>query len=77
MERRGKMNLIATRHMTKQIEKDDPECHVTGTRKYGPGDYAIDVVDTRTGTPFTIHNTEDWYTRVEESKFTQEHDCYE
>ena len=58
------MTLFEVRRLTRRIERGDPRCHITGTRRYGPGDYALDVTDTRTGTSFTLNSPADWEERV-------------
>jgi len=41
---------------------------VTGTRRYGPGAYALDCVDTVSGIPFVVNNPEDWEEREHEAQ---------
>lgn len=41
-----------------------PGMEVTGTRYYGRGSYALDVVDRRTGYTFVVNNRADWEERL-------------
>lgn len=59
------MTFKETQRLARQIERDDPRCHVTGTREYESGGYALDVTDTRTGIPFVINSPQDWNDRAE------------
>lgn len=51
--------------LSKQIERDDPQCTVTGLRHWGRGSYEIDAIDTRTGGRFVVRSAEDWRERRE------------
>ena len=58
------MNRRTSDRLASQIIHDDPQCQITGTRKYGDV-YELDVVDTRTGTAFVVRSPEDWEERKE------------
>ena len=53
------MNKREAERLARKIGRT-PGVQVTGMRKYGPGAYALDCVDTRSGYPFVIHNAENW-----------------
>jgi len=53
--------------LARRIERDAPDCSVTGSRRYGPGDYSLDVVDIRTGVPFEVTSPEAWQQRMQQS----------
>jgi len=62
------MNHREAQRLARRIEREDPRCHVTGTRRYEGSSYALDVVDTRTGIPFVVNSPEDWDDRVRAAK---------
>ena len=56
-----------TRKDARAISKDiDTLCNprITGLRRYGRGDWAIEAVDTITGYPFVIRSRDDWDERL-------------
>ena len=56
------MNKRTAERLARQIGRT-PGVQVTGIRRYGPGSYALECVDTRSGYPFVVYNPEDWEER--------------
>jgi hypothetical protein len=72
------MNKRTAEQVTKQIERDDPKCQVTGLRSYGRGSYGVDVIDTRTGVSFVVNSADQWGTRMYDLRSAEETaDAYE
>ena len=57
------MNLKEARVLTRQIDKTSG-CRVTGTRKYGRGDYALDVLLTESGDRLVLSSARQWEERA-------------
>ena len=53
------MNARQAQRLTRRINKSS-DYRVTGERRYGRGDYALDVVITSTGDPLVINSPEAW-----------------
>lgn len=53
------MNAKQAQRLTKKIN-NTPGYRVTGERRYGHRDYALDVVITSTGDPLVINSPETW-----------------
>jgi len=48
----------------KRIEREDPRCIVTGYRRWGRGDYEVEVRDFRTGYTFVVGSASEWEERL-------------
>ena len=60
------MNRKEAEKLAKRIEREAPECRVTGTRVYRDGrypQYALDVADASTGDSFVVGSPEAWLQR--------------
>lgn len=58
------MNRRDAERLSRRIVKEDPQCRVTGIQHYGVhGGWALTVLDTRTGYPFTVNDADDWQER--------------
>lgn len=49
------------------IHREDERCEVTSYRQEGDVT-SLDVVDTRTGIPFVIHNLQEWSDRLDAAR---------
>ena len=57
------MNLKEARALTRKIDKTSGY-RVTGTRKYGHGDYALDVLLTKSGDRLVLSSVRQWEDRA-------------
>jgi hypothetical protein len=65
------MNRKETNKLEREINQVQG-LQVTGTRVYGKGSYALDVIDTTTGVPFVVNSPEAWEERLQTIKFNRE-----
>ena len=61
--------------LARRIERDTPDCSVTGTRRHGPGNYSLDVVNTETGVPFQVSCPEAWQERMRVASYYHYQAC--
>lgn len=65
------MTRTEARTLARDIKRDAPTLHVTGTRSYGRGSYSLEVLDTVSGIPAVYHTREAWEDRLAAIRFRE------